>query len=43
MNLEVFEGVELKHIITSKDTNGEYSYHLVRIVFLLLILYKQHS
>ena len=26
-----FEGVELKHIITSKDTNGEYSYHLVRI------------
>ena len=27
----VFEGVELKHIITSKDTNGEYSYHLVRI------------
>ena len=25
----VFEGVELKHIITSKDTNGEYSYHLV--------------
>ena len=27
----VFEGVELKHIITSRDTNGEYSYHLVRI------------
>ena len=27
----VFEGVELKHIITSKDTNGEYSFHLVRI------------
>ena len=27
----VFEGVELKHIITSKDTDGEYSYHLVRI------------
>ncbi len=27
----VFEGVELKHIITAKDTNGEYSYHLVRI------------
>lgn len=26
-----FEGVELKHIITSKDTNGEFSYHLVRI------------
>ena len=27
----VFEGVELKHIITAKDTNGAYSYHLVRI------------
>ena len=27
----VFEGVELKHILTAKDTNGEYSYHLVRI------------
>ena len=27
----VFEGVELKHIITAKDTDGEYSYHLVRI------------
>lgn len=26
-----FEGVELKHIITAKDTNGEFSYHLVRI------------
>lgn len=26
-----FEGVELKHIITSADTNGEFSYHLVRI------------
>ncbi len=26
-----FEGVELKHILTSKDTNGEFSYHLVRI------------
>lgn len=26
-----FEGVELKHIITSKDTNGEFSFHLVRI------------
>jgi len=26
-----FEGVELKHIITSKDTNGQFSYHLVRI------------
>ncbi|MBO4321166.1 MAG: cupin domain-containing protein [Treponema sp.] len=26
-----FEGVELKHIITSKDTGGEFSFHLVRI------------
>lgn len=26
-----FEGVDLKHLITSKDTNGKFSYHLVRI------------
>lgn len=26
-----FEGVELKHIITSIETDGKYSYHLVRI------------
>lgn len=26
-----FEGVELKHIITSKETNGKFSFHLVRI------------
>lgn len=26
-----FEGVELKHIVTAKDTNGRFSYHLVRI------------
>lgn len=26
-----FEGVELKHIVTAKDTGGEFSYHLVRI------------
>lgn len=26
-----FEGVELKHMITAKDTNGQFSYHLVRI------------
>ena len=26
-----FEGVELKHIITSERTDGEFSYHLVRI------------
>jgi len=28
---EKFEGVALKHFITAKDTNGEFSYHLVRI------------
>lgn len=28
---QTFEGVELKHIVTSKDTNGEFSYHLVKI------------
>ena len=27
----VFDGVELKHIITAKDTDGAFSYHLVRI------------
>lgn len=26
-----FEGVELKHIVTGKDTDGKFSYHLVRI------------
>lgn len=26
-----FEGVELKHIVTAKDTGGQFSYHLVRI------------
>ena len=26
-----FEGVELKHIITAKDTNSNFSFHLVRI------------
>lgn len=26
-----FDGVELKHIITAKDTNGGFSYHLIRI------------
>ena len=26
-----FEGVELKHIVTAKDTDGQFSYHLVRI------------
>ena len=26
-----FEGVELKHIVTAADTNGEFSFHLVRI------------
>ena len=27
----VFEGVELKHIITGSETDGEFSYHLVRV------------
>lgn len=26
-----FEGVALKHLITAENTNGEFSYHLVRI------------
>ena len=26
-----FEGVELKHIITSEKTDGQFSYHLVKI------------
>lgn len=26
-----FKGVELKHIVTAKDTGGQFSYHLVRI------------
>ncbi|MDE7383366.1 MAG: hypothetical protein K2M99_05705 [Treponemataceae bacterium] len=26
-----FDGVALKHIVTSKQTNGQFSYHLVRI------------
>ncbi|MBQ2582208.1 MAG: cupin, partial [Ruminococcus sp.] len=26
-----FEGVELKHLLTAADTNGQFSYHLVRI------------
>ncbi len=26
-----YEGVELKHIVTAKDTDGGFSYHLVRI------------
>lgn len=25
------EGVELKHIVTAQQTNGEFSYHLIRI------------
>lgn len=27
-----FEGVALKHIITAKDTNGGFSFHIVRIM-----------
>lgn len=30
-NHPAFGGVELKHIITSKQTNGQFSFHLVRI------------
>ncbi len=26
-----FEGVELKHLVTAKETEGKYSYHLVKI------------
>lgn len=26
-----FDGVELKHIVTAKQTSGQFSYHLVRI------------
>lgn len=26
-----FEGVELKHILTAKDTDGKFSFHLVQI------------
>lgn len=26
-----FKGVELKHLVTASETNGQYSYHLVRI------------
>ena len=34
-----FEGVELKHILTSAETGGAYSYHLVRIAPGKSILY----
>ena len=27
----IFDGVELKHIVTAKETEGQFSYHLVRI------------
>lgn len=30
-NHPTFEGVQLKHIVTAAQTNGEFSYHLVRI------------
>ena len=30
-NHSTFDGVSLKHIVTSKETDGEFSYHLVRI------------
>ena len=28
---QTFDGVELKHIVTAKETGGQFSYHLVRI------------
>ncbi len=27
----IFDGVELKHIVTAEETGGQFSYHLVRI------------
>lgn len=30
-NHPTFEGVELKHIVTAKDTQGQFSYHLVHV------------
>ena len=38
-----FEGVELKHIVTSSDTDGEFSYHLVRIEPNKSIFYHIHE
>lgn len=38
-----FEGVELKHIVTSGETNGEFSYHLVRIATTKSILSHTHA
>lgn len=26
-----FQGVELKHLVTSRETGGQFSYHLVRV------------
>lgn len=28
---QTFDGVELKHIVTARETGGQFSYHLVRI------------
>lgn len=38
-----FLGVELKHIITSAETNGAFSYHLVRIAPNCVIDTHSHS
>ena len=38
-----FEGVELKHILTSKETGGSYSFHLVRIAPNKSILNHTHD
>ena len=39
----VFDGVELKHIVTSNETNGEFSYHLVRVASNKSILNHIHE
>lgn len=38
-----FEGVELKHIVTAQDTDGQFSYHLVRIAANKSILNHIHK
>jgi len=30
-NHQTFDGVELKHIVTARETGGQFSFHLVRI------------
>ena len=38
-----FEGVELKHLITAKESQGIFSYHLVRILPYKKIGYHNHQ